>query len=52
MVGEIIDLEARKAYGSIYEAIIAASKEFGIDEEGATAIALRSLEILHERGRR
>lgn len=50
MMTEIIDLEARKAYGTIYEAIIAASKELGIDEEGAIAIAVRSLEILQARG--
>jgi hypothetical protein len=49
---EIYDMEARKAYNAIYEAIIEASKALGIDEEGSITIAVRTLEILQARSRR
>ena len=46
---DVTSLGARKAYGAIYEAILQARKEMGIDEEAATALAVRSLEALHGR---
>lgn len=46
---EVTSLDARKAYGAIYEAILQACKEMRIDEEAAAALAVRSLEILQGR---
>lgn len=46
---EVTSLDAREAYEAIYEAIIQASREVGIDEEAAVALAIRSLEILQSR---
>lgn|GEM_PF-6580593 len=46
----VMSLSAREAHEAIYKVIIQASMEFGIDEEAAVALAIRSLEILQARG--
>lgn len=46
---EVTSMDARKAYGAIYEAILQACEEMGINEEAATALGVRSLEILQGR---
>ena len=46
---EVTSLDAREAYEAIYQAIVQASRELGIDEEAAVGLAIRSLEILQAR---